>query len=231
MQRPEVPKEKASKGAATRLVKAFLKGAGVTSEEANAEWGQKRRQQAVEGMRGLIRTAIGNRKQEMTYELVPVTLPIEPVMVAPDAKNAYNDKFVKHTQFVGWQRSIMPVATFDAGTTEWELAHMLDRDPVIKWWLRVYVGGPAFIPTTDGNYFPDFIALARDGAYWLIEGKADKNANDADVLRKVQTAQNWARSVRDDGDSGTWRYMFATEAHIKSAAGSWNGLLVATNPE
>ncbi len=231
MQRPEVPKEKASKGAATRLVKAFLKGAGVTSDEASAEWGQTRRRQAVEGMRGLIRTAIGNRKQEMTYALVPVTLPIEPVMVAPDAKNAYNDKFVKHTQFVGWQKSIMPVATFDAGTTEWELAHLLDRDPVIQWWLRVYVGGPAFIPTTDGKYFPDFIALATDSGYWLVEGKADKNANDADVLRKVQTAQNWARSVRDDGDSGTWRYMFATEAHIRTAAGSWNGLLVATNPE
>ena len=47
----------------------------------------------------------------------------------------------------------------------------------------------AFIPTTDGNYFPDFVALDTAGIYWLIEGKADKNANDADVLRKREAAE------------------------------------------
>ncbi|MEU7716342.1 DEAD/DEAH box helicase family protein [Micromonospora chalcea] len=227
----EVPKDKASKGAARRLVRAFLRGAGVTSEEASAEWGQKRREQAVEGMRSLIRSAISKRRTEVRYELIPVTLPVEPVMMDPSPKDAYNDKFVKHTQFSGWQRNIMPIASFDAGTTEWELATLLDRDDEVLWWLRLYVGGPAFIPTIDGNYFPDFIALDKGGTYWLIEGKADKNANDPDVLRKREAAEQWARSVRDDGDFGTWRYVFAREADIKRAAGSWNGLLVATNPE
>lgn len=231
MQQPEVPQERASKNAAERLVRAFLKGAGVSSDAASAEWGQKRQQQAVEGMRELIRTAIGGRKKEARYELVPVALPIEPVLVPSDARNAYNDDFVKYQPFVGWNKSIMPVASFDAGSTEWALAHLLDRDDEITWWLRLYVGEPAYIPTTDGNYFPDFIAVDRDGTFWLIEGKSDKNANDADVLRKKAAAENWARSVRDDGGFGTWRFLFATESHIKQAAGSWNSLLVATNPE
>lgn len=231
MQQPEVPQERTSKNAAERLVSAFLKGAGVSSDAASAEWGQKRQQQAVEGMRELIRTAIGGRKKEAQYELVPVALPIEPVLVASDARNAYNDDFVKHQPFVGWNKSIMPVASFDAGSTEWALAHLLDRDDEITWWLRLYVGEQAYIPTTDGNYFPDFIAIDRDGTYWLIEGKSDKNANDADVLRKKAAAESWARSVRDDGRFGTWRYVFAIESHIKQAAGSWNALLVATNPE
>jgi type III restriction enzyme len=231
MQQPEVPQERASKNAAERLVSAFLKGAGVSSDAASAEWGQKRQQQAVEGMRELIRTAIGGRKKEARYELVPVALPIEPVLVASDARNAYNDDFVKYQPFVGWNKSIMPVASFDAGSTEWALAHLLDRDDEITWWLRLYVGEQAYIPTTDGNYFPDFIAIDRDRTFWLIEGKSDKNANDADVLRKKAAAENWARSVRDDGRFGTWRFLFATESHIRQAAGSWNALLVATNPE
>jgi type III restriction enzyme len=231
MQQPEVPQERASKNAAERLVSAFLRGAGVSSDAASAEWGQKRQQQAVEGMRELIRTAIGDRKKEARYELVPVALPIEPVLIASDARNAYNDDFVKYQPFVGWNKSIMPVASFDAGSTEWALAHLLDRDDEITWWLRLYVGEQAYIPTTDGNYFPDFIAIDRDGTFWLIEGKSDKNANDADVLRKKAAAENWARSVRDDGRFGTWRFLFATESHIKQAAGSWNALLVATTPE
>ena len=231
IQQPEVPQERSSKNAAERLVRAFLKGAGVSSDQASAEWGQKRQQQAVEGMRSLIRGAIAGRAKEARYELVPVTLPIEPVLVASDAKNAYNDAFVKHQPFVGWKKNIMPVATFDAGSTEWELAHLLDRDDSIRCWLRLYVGEQAYIPTTDGSYFPDFVAVDKGTTYWLIEGKSDKNANDADVLRKKAAAENWARSVRDDGRFGIWRYLFATESHIKQAGGSWNGLLVATNPE
>lgn len=228
---PGVVQERAEKNAARRLVKAFLKGAGVTAQTETAEWGEIRRQQAVAGMTSLVRDAYASRKTQMEHKLVPIILPVEPVLVDPGAKDAYNDSFVKHLQFVGWQHSIMPVATFDAGTTEWALAHLLDRDPAIVWWLRVYTHGPAYIPTTDGSYFPDFIALDNDGTYWLIEGKADKNANDSDVLRKRVAAEQWSRSVRDDGQFGTWRYVFATETHIRGAAGSWAGLLIATNPE
>jgi type III restriction enzyme len=218
------------KNAARRITKAFLKGAGVTSAHETAEWGENRYHQAVRGMTDLIRTAYGRRKRSMTYELLPVTLPIEPVLVDGAARDAYNDSFIKHVQFVGWQRNIMPVASFDAGTTEWKLAQLLDRDPEIRWWLRLYTNGPAFIPTIEGNYFPDFIVLDTAGRYWLLEGKADKNANDADVLLKKETAEHWARSVRDDDRFGEWHYIFATETHIKTS-GSWAALKVSTNPE
>lgn len=228
---PGVMQEKGEKNAARRLVKAFLKGAGVTSETETAEWGEIRRQHAISGMADLIKTTYAGRKTQMKHELVPITLPVEPVMVDPTTRDAYNDPFLKHVQFSGWQHNVMPIASFDAGSTEWALAHLLDRDPAVIWWLRVYTNGPAYIPTTDGSYFPDFIALHAGGTYWLIEGKSDKNANDADVLRKREAAEQWARSVRDDGDYGTWRYMFATETHIKTAGGAWAGLLVATNPE
>ncbi|MEV5161876.1 DEAD/DEAH box helicase family protein [Streptomyces sp. NPDC053728] len=228
---PGVQKTQTEKNAARRIVKAFFKGAGVTNTTETAEWGQIRRQQATHGIEDLIRQAYARRRREMQYSLVPVTLPIEPVLVAPDALDAYNDPFAKHMQFTGWQRNIMPSAAFDAKTTEWSLAHLLDREPAIAWWLRVHAKGPAYIPTKDGNYFPDFIALDTEGGYWLIEGKSNKNANDADVLVKREAAEHWARSVRDDGSYGTWRYVFATESDIMQAGSSWAALLVATNPE
>lgn len=231
MQQREVPHEAASKGGAARLVAAFLSGAGVTSDAASAEWGQRRQQQAVEGMRSLIREKIAGRQRETRYELVEIELPIEPVLVPADARNAYNDPYLKHHPFVGWSKSIMPSAAFDAATTEWALAHLLDRDDEIGWWLRLSVGEQAYIPTTSGSYFPDFIAIDTDGTHWVIEGKADKNANDPDVVRKKDAAENWARSVRDDGRFGTWRYLFATESHVRQAAGSWNALVVGANPE
>ena len=125
----------------------------------------------------------------------------------------------------------MPVAYFDAGSTEFELARLLDRDDALKWWLRVYVGGQAFIPTPEGAYFPDFIALDTEDTYWLVESKADDHARDDSVLRKKAAAETWSRAVRDEEDFGDWRYMFATESDIKQAAGSWNSLLVTTKPE
>lgn len=232
MRQPEVPQEKSSKTASKRLVRAFLKGAGVLNAGEAGEWGQKRREQAVEGMRRLIREKIANRKQQVKFHFTPVTLPLEPVPVPVEALLAHAPgKFRKNAPYVGWKRNVMPVATFDAGSTEFELARLLDRDPNIEWWLRLYVNGQAYIPTTDGRYFPDFIALDTKGTYWVIEGKADDSAKDADVLHKKETAETWARAVRDEEDFGTWRYMFVTESDIKQAAGAWNSLLVTTSPE
>ncbi|MGK5171817.1 DEAD/DEAH box helicase family protein [Geodermatophilus sp. CPCC 205761] len=232
MRQPEVTAVRREANAARRLVNAFLKGAGVSSsEQATAEWGRQRRHQAVEGLRTLIRSAIGARKQERQVALESITLPIEPVLVDPNAPNAYNDPYVKGVHFQGWRKSVMPTAAFDAKTTEWELAHLLDRDDEITWWLRLYTNGPAFIPTDTGRYFPDFIAIDKHGTYWVIEGKADSDAKNADVLAKKVAAERWARLVRDEEDYGTWRYMFVTESNIKSAAGSWNGLYTAANPE
>lgn len=226
----QVEETRAERRGAQRLTKAFLKGAGVTQTTETAQWGENRRQQAIQGISGLIRAAYAKRKREMTYDLVPVTLPVEPVLVDGAAKHANNHAFAKNLQFIGWQRNVMPVATFDAGSTEWNIAHLLDRDQDIQWWLRIYSNGPAFIPTQDGNYFPDFIAVDTDGVYWVIEGKSDKNANDADVQLKREAAEHWARTVRDNDGFGEWHYVFATESHIK-AAGSWTGLKVAASPE
>ena len=128
----------------------------------------------------------------------------------------------------------MPIASFDAKSTEWEIAHIIDNDPGVAWWLRVESQGPVWIPTEEaGRYFPDFIVIDAKGTRWVIEGKSDKESNDPAVLHKKHAAQEWARSVRDEDDErfGLWRYMFVTETDVKRSSGSWNGLLTVTNPE
>lgn len=227
----DVMQTRAEKNAAKRIVDAFLAGAGVTSSTETAEWGDNRRMQAVAGMSELVRASYATRPSVAAYQLVPVTLPIEPVLTDTKALDAYSDKFVRYAPTGGWSCNIMPTASFDAESTEFALAQLLDRDPAISWWLRIDTTGPAFIPSPAGRYFPDFIAIAADGTTWVIEGKADSRVRDEDVQAKKRAAEDWARSVRDSGEWGTWCYMFASESHIRAASGSWQGLIVATNPE
>jgi type III restriction enzyme len=86
-------------------------------------------------------------------------------------------------------------------------------------------------PQGDSSYYPDFIALDTEGTYWVIEREADESAKEDGVLRKKDAAERWSRAVRDDGEYGILRYVFATEADIKQAAGSWTALLVTTKSE
>ena len=231
MQQPEVPAERASRNGAKRLVKAFLEGADSANESTD-EWGVLRLEFAVEGMRRLIREKIISQPRTASYEIADVYLPNEPVLTPGEALDAYNSaQFTRGVPYGGWRRSIMPVASFDAMSTEWRLAHLMDRSPDIEWWLRLRIDDGVYIPTVEvGRYFPDFIAIDNAGTYWLIEGKADSDAHDASVIHKRDAAEEWARAVADEGEHGDWRYLFATESDIERAGGSWQNLVMVTQP-
>lgn len=228
---PEVTAERRERRGAKRIVEHFLAGAGATSDSAAVEWSSTRQAVALQGLQQLIRRVIANRPRHQQTRLKAVTLPIEPVLVSPDAPRAHEDDYIRHVDFTGWRKSVMPIAKFDAASTEWAIAHILEASNEIKWWLRLYTNGDAYIPSDVGRYFPDFVALDAKGTYWVIEGKADDDAKDAKVLTKKAAAERWARFVRDDGDHGTWRYLFVTESHIRAASMTWTGLLTAANPE
>lgn len=227
----EVPRDRRSENAADRLAAAFLAGAGVTDQATARGWSSARRKQAEETMATLIREHIANRGKTTKYEFVPVTLPVEPVTVPKDVADGLDSsvRFQKELVYGRWRKNIMPTATFDAGTTEFALARLLERDQAVKFWLRIYTNGEAYIPTERGRYFPDFIVIDQNGVKWLVEAKSDRDATEADVIRKKEAAEAWARAVRDEGEYGDWRYMFATESHIANAAG-WAALLAATAP-
>lgn len=212
--------------AARRVVRAFLAGAGAT-DDSEVRWGAERAHQALQGIAALVRERYNTRRLQPEYAFRAVTLPVEPRPMPTDVLNRY-DNFERGRFYSGWRRSILPVASFDAKTTEFALASILDNAAGISWWLRLQRDDPAYIELdAGGRYFPDFIAVDADGAQWLIEGKSDNDVARRDVEAKRAAAEEWARFVNDDGRFGTWHYLFCSETTIKNARGGWDSLLIA----
>ncbi|MYU09526.1 DEAD/DEAH box helicase family protein [Streptomyces sp. SID8361] len=218
--------------AAERVVREFLAGAGVTAEDQDHQWGELRATQAATALGKLVEAAYNNRKLQPSYAFHPVDVPTVPPPPMPSNVVSKWETFRKDLWYADWEHSIEPVASFDARSTEYTLAHLFDGSPSVQWWLRNYDPGPIWIERDNGKkYYPDFIVLDTEGTYWVVEGKANDRANDPEVQEKKRAAEDWARFVRDFEEFGTWRYIFATETIIKNAQNSWESLLALAKPE
>jgi type III restriction enzyme len=218
--------------AAERVVREFLIGAGVTAEDTEHEWGELRAAQAATALGKLVQAAYNNRKLQPQYTFRVVNVPTVPPPVMPSNVVDKWQDFRKDFWYEGWERSVEPVASFDAKSTEFRLAHLFDESSSIEWWLRNYEPGEVWIERDNGRkYYPDFIVVDKEGTHWLVEGKSNDRANDPEVLDKKKAAEDWARFVRDSGEFSNWRYIFATENMIKNAHGSWESLLALAKPE
>jgi type III restriction enzyme len=96
--------------------------------------------------------------------------------------------------FAGFNRCLYPIQKFDSDS-ERQLAVILDRE-TLKWFRPVrgqfqihYIGGRG-----EQEYQPDFVAEADDCIY-MLEPKAVKNMNDADVLAKTKAAVQWCENA------------------------------------
>ncbi|OJY41559.1 hypothetical protein [Pseudonocardia sp. 73-21] len=119
-----------------------------------------------------------------------------------------------------------PIVAFDAKTTGYTLANILDSCTKISWWLQR--DDPAYIELdTGGKYNPDFIAIDTDGTHWLIERKSDNNVARTEVQAKRAAAEEWARFVNDENTFDTWRYLFCSEIAFKNAHDSGDNLVIA----
>ena len=225
-----VPKEMQELHATERVAREFLLGAGVADETDEAFWSKRRTAQAVKAIEELTKTAYNNRRLHPKWSFKSVEVPIRRPMPS-DTASRWAEKFNKNKWYGDWSRSIQPFANFDAKSTEFTLAQMFDSSPNVKWWLRIYEPGDVWIERDSGKkYYPDFIVLDKADAYWVIEGKSDISARDIDVVDKKKAAEEWARFVRDDGQFGIWRYVFATESIIKQAK-TWEELIAKAKPE
>lgn len=222
---------KDERGASRALVDAFVEGAG----EETKTWTDTRFRQAARGIEDLVRGAAQRTRSVVTHQITEVTVPLEPVdVMVSQALRFGEDPYVKGALFGGWVRSIMPYASFDAKDTEWEIAAILESPSSdIAHWLRLPSAGEVYIPWGGGRYYPDFIAIDGDGVRWLIEGKDDRSVQRSDpaVLEKKEVAETWARHVNASGDYGKWRYLFATEADVIDASGSWELLKAASSTD
>ena len=222
--------------AVRRLITAFLDGAGV-ADPASAQWSQRRVTNATEAFLGLVREKHKARPSGIVERIAPIGYPPGLLPHPTETLDRYtvsnSATFIPGKHYTGWTKGILPAAPFDAYSTEYRLADLLDSAPEINWWIRVLPNlGAYLIYGQNQRYIPDFIAIDTDGVHWLIEGKADVRVNDTDVQAKKAAAERWVRHINDSGytDPTTgaelpeWRYLFANETQIKHAAGSWNGL-------
>lgn len=215
--------------AAKRLVKEFLAGAGATADQ-EVEWSAARARLAVNGLQALVRREYNKRQLEPDYEFNPITVPVEPLPMPTDVRDRYA-KFERNRWYSGWTKSILPIASFDARTTEYALANIFENAAKVARWLRLRAEDNAYIELKASRYFPDFIVIDTQGEYWLVEGKSDRDAESHDALVKKEAAEEWSRIVTDDGRYGVWHYLFCTEDSIKKARGSWDALVVGAPSE
>jgi type III restriction enzyme len=191
-------------------------------------WSAERARQAAAGIEALVQRAYDARRLRPAYESQAVILPAEPQPMPPDVRDRY-DQFERGQWYKGWTKSVLPAASFDAATTEFRLAQLMDSSPEIAWWLRLRKVDGAYIELdAGGRYYPDFIALDLYGTCWIIEGKSDDEAGNRDAQTKKAAAEDHVRYVSDDSRFGTWRYLFCTETAIRNSAGSWDALVTAS---
>ncbi|GLX21733.1 DEAD/DEAH box helicase [Streptomyces lavendulae] len=213
--------------ACQQVVGWFLDGAGVTADE-NAEWSVKRTSLATRALASVIVNAYDARVLTPTWKFNVIDVPPQrvPPMTMPEPVLSKWDDFVKGQWYDGWERNVEPIASFDAGSTEFRLSRLIDgASSYVEWWVRLYTNGPAWIEWSGGRYFADFVVLDKNGEYWLVEGKADGDAHDAEVLAKKAAAEAWVEQVNEAGVYGTWHYLFATESDIKKANNRWLDLV------
>ena len=223
-----VTQERKEKTAAERLVSAFMAGAGVVDHAEAQIWTEARANAAVDAFRKMIRSEYRSRPNQPGQEIDEIEYPPASQPSPGETFNRYDSGgFVRGRHYDGWNRSILPAASFDAKTTEFTLAELLDGAAQdIEWWVRVDTHEGVYVEWGDSQkYYPDFIAIGRDGVHWLIEAKSDRESESRDVQEKRAAAERWSRHINDSPEvKAEWRYLFVTETHLKQATG-WGSLL------
>jgi type III restriction enzyme len=141
-------------------------------------------------------------------------------------------KFKPRQNYDGWQRSRYSASQFDSFSAEILVAQLLDRSDQIVWWMRLEQEDGAKIEYGAGrSYYPDFVALDRDGVHWIIEGKDVRGRNDATVKAKRAAAERVLRMMEaEPGWQGSrWGYLIAYEDDVKMAH-SWTNLRQMSDP-
>lgn len=220
--------------AATRIVRAFLQGAQVTEQTPwRAEHGRLASTSLVEWI---------DRKQTATparevVEVVQVKWPEPPetTNASPPTNRSRitrSSEFLRGYPYSGWAKGVYGTCSFDAYSTEFRLAELLDKSgTAVRAWARVNQTVPLTIAYRSGagtrTYVPDVLVIDEQGTYWIVEGKRDDEMTDDVVLAKRDAAAQWVKTVNTSDDvHSTWAYLLASESVIKNSA-NWAALKAA----
>ena len=217
-----VPGRLGEEKGAERIVDRFLAGLGPKAESVLSAFFPTAAAQLVREVTDEHRKFVG----KPSYEEVVRIDDFAPVRFATrDSTTDRTGKFARSLAYKGWKKSLYEQVWFDS-STERTLALILDDADEIAFWVRLHTGDLKILWQSDGReYNPDFVAVEHDGRHWLIETKATKDVETADVKGKETAARRWARYVSDDPAVGVeWRYLLLSEDDIEASRGSWAAL-------
>jgi len=106
-------------------------------------------------------------------------------LVFDETRYSYNEPYKGGTEFK--KHLFRVVGDLDAKGEEYECAVYLERNEQIKAWVRNTVKQPNsfWLQTSSDKFYPDFVALLKDGRYAVVEYKGADRWKDADHDRLV----------------------------------------------
>lgn len=223
-----------------RIVPAFMEATKIE------QWTEKAKQSAARHLRELVveESRKANAQTGTTVSIHPVTLPINDSfslnldkkildLLDQQEKSAGKAGFSTAEYYGTWKKGLFEAARFDSFTGEYRLAALLDLDPNIVWWKRIYAHEGARVAYTPHNsYVPDFVVYDKDGTHWIVEAKENRGRDDERVQAKRAAAERVVRQLvgMSEYEDQTWGYLIAYEDDIASSD-SWADLVAGSVTE
>ena len=223
-----------------RIVPKFMEATKIE------QWTEKAKESAARHLRELVieESRKANAQTGTTVAIHPVTLPIddsfsldlgEKVLDLLDRqeKSAGKAGFSTAEYYGTWKKGLFQAARFDSFTGEYRLAALLDLDPNVVWWKRIYSHEGARVAYTPHNsYVPDFVVFDKDGTHWIVEAKENRGRDDERVQAKRAAAERVVRQLvgMPEYEDQTWGYLIAYEDDIASSD-SWADLVAGSVTE
>lgn len=223
-----------------RIVPAFMEATKIE------QWTEKAKESAARHLRELVveESRKANAQTGTTVSIHPVTLPIDNSFLLDldkkvldlldrQEKSAGKAGFSTAEYYGTWKKGLFEAARFDSFTGEYRLAALLDLDPNVVWWKRIYAHEGARVAYTPHNsYVPDFVVFDKDGTHWIVEAKENRGRDDERVQTKRAAAERVVRQLvgMPEYEDQTWGYLIAYEDDIASSD-SWADLVAGSVTE
>ena len=223
-----------------RIVPTFMEATKIE------QWTEKAKESAARHLRELVneKSRKANAQTGTAVAIHPVPLPIDDSftlaldkkildLLDRQEKSAGKAGFSNAEYYGTWKKGLFEAARFDSFTGEYRLAALLDLDPNVVWWKRIYAHEGARVAYTPHNsYVPDFVVFDKDGTHWIVEAKENRGRDDERVQAKRAAAERVVRQLvgMPEYEDQTWGYLIAYEDDIASSD-SWADLVAGSVTE
>lgn len=147
------------------------------------------------------------------------TYNLRPSCTCGESVPLYGGEFtgdIRSVLFTGIKRGVFSEVKLDSAEGELSFARIVERDDYVLNWLRPSPKEFNITYNYGRNYEPDFVVETEDTIY-LVEVKAEKDLNDADVIAKKKRGIRYCETVtRWSIANGykPWKYLFIPSKRI-----------------